>query len=102
LYAATWTEYVLLEEDALAAFGIVAIEVEVTSVFTVGDGGEGGDAGFAGTESNVLTSLAPLPPVTPGADGAAAVTAGTAAGVVSMAGGFAEATVVAGDGHRWP
>jgi len=101
LYAATWTEYVAPEEGDLAVLGTVATGAEVTSVFAAADGGDGGDADFAGIESTILTSLAPLPPAIVGAEGAATVTAWVGA-VVSMVGGFAEATDAADDGQRWP
>jgi hypothetical protein len=68
----------------------------VTSTFATGGAG---DAAFAVTLSIALTSLAALTPVLVGVDDAVAVTAAVGAGT-SAVGGFAEATVAAGDGQR--
>jgi hypothetical protein len=89
----------MLPDDAIVAgFGTAGTGAEITSVFAAGSGC---DAGCGGTESAVFTSLVALPLAVVGAEGTLAVTA--AAGfVVSIAGGFAEATDAAGGGQRWP
>ena|SRR3977135_549929 len=110
----------LVDEDAdtvdfamvVADFAVVATGAGVTAcVFVSGAAGDVGNTDFAGTVSaagfaravsTVFAPLAVLPTAVVGAEAAVAATGGGVGIVVSIAGGFPEATDAAGSGQRWP